>query len=144
MAKYEAPYDDTLDLYNQLIDRAGLTNYLNITILADNKQKKIFIVKKCTELEKFKTGDDVNIIINQTLLDQLQPDQIQIVMEESLAGIHYNTETDKLEMTNPDVITYSGVLAKYGFEKWNVMRESIITLQQAEKQQEDETEAITK
>lgn len=144
MAKYEAPYDDTLDLYNQLIDRAGLTNYLNITILADNKQKKIFIVKKCTELEKFKTGDDVNIIINQTLLDQLQPDQIQIVMEESLAGIHYNTEKDKLEMTNPDVITYSGVLAKYGFEKWNVMRESIITLQQAEKQQEDETEAITK
>ena len=71
MAKYEAPYDDTLDLYNQLIDRAGLTNYLNITILADNKQKKIFVVKRCTELEKFKTGDDVNIIINQILLDQL-------------------------------------------------------------------------
>jgi hypothetical protein len=65
-------------------------------------------------------------------------------MEESLAGIHYNTEKDKLEMTNPDVITYSGVLAKYGFDKWNVMRESIITLQQAEKQQEDETEAIIK
>ena len=144
MAKYEAPYDDTLDLYNQLIERAGLSNYLNITILVDNKQKKITAVKKCSESEKYKTGDDVNIIINQTLLDQLQPDQIQIVMEESLAGIHYNTEKDKLETTNPDVITYSGVLAKFGFDKWNVVRESIITLQQAEKQQEDESKSVTK
>ena len=144
MAKYEAPYDDTLDLYNQLIEKAGLSNYLNITILADNKQKKIFTVKRCSESEKFKTGDDLNIVINQTLLDQLQPEQIQIVMEESLAGVHYNTEKDKLEITTPDVITFSGVLAKYGFDKWNVMRESIITLQQAEKQTEDETEAITK
>ena len=144
MAKYEAPYDDTLDLYNQLIEKAGLSNYLNITILADNKQKKIFTVKRCSESEKFKTGDDLNIVINQTLLDQLQPEQIQIVMEESLAGVHYNTEKDKLELTTPDVITFSGVLAKYGFDKWNVMRESIITLQQAEKQTEDETEAITK
>jgi hypothetical protein len=144
MAKYESPYDDTLDLYNILIERAGLSNYLNITILADNKQKKVFLVKKCSEVEKFKTGDDVNIIINQTLLDQLQPEQIQIVMEESLSGIHYNTEKDKLEITTPDVITYSGVLAKYGFDKWNVIRESIITLQQSEKQQEDETEAVTR
>jgi hypothetical protein len=144
MAKCEAPYDDTLDLYNQLIEKAGLANYLNITILADNKQKKIFTVKKCSDTEKFKTGDDINIIINQNLLDQLQPDQIQVVMEESLAGIHYNTEKDKLELTSPDVITYSGVLTKYGFEKWNVIRESIITLQQAEKQQEDENKAVTK
>lgn len=142
MAKYEAPYDDTLDLYKALIEKAGLSNYINITVLADNKQKKIFTVKKCSELEKFKTNDDVNIIINQNLLDQLQPEQIQIVMEESLAGIHYNTEKDKLEITNPDVITYSGVLAKYGFENWNILRESIISLQQSEKQQEDETEAI--
>jgi hypothetical protein len=144
MAKYEAPYEDTLDLYNQLIEKAGLSNYLNITILSDNKQKKIFTVKRCSESEKFKTGDDLNIVINQILLDQLQPEQIQIVMEESLAGVHYNTEKDKLELTTPDVITFSGVLAKYGFDKWNVMRESIITLQQAEKQTEDETEAITK
>jgi hypothetical protein len=144
MAKYEAPYEDTLDLYNQLIEKAGLSNYLNITILSDNKQKKIFTVKRCSESEKFKTGDDLNIVINQILLDQLQPEQIQIVMEESLDGVHYNTEKDKLELTTPDVITFSGVLAKYGFDKWNVMRESIITLQQAEKQTEDETEAITK
>ena len=42
MAKYEEPFEDTTDLYKELIDKAGLSNYVNITILTDNKTLYLF------------------------------------------------------------------------------------------------------
>ena len=40
-------------------------------------------------------------------------------------------------------MTYSGILAKHGFDTWNVLQESVKTLYTAEKQEEDETTSAT-
>lgn len=143
MAKYEEPFEETQDLYNQLIERAGLFNYVNITILTNNKAKEIFKINKANELLKYRTGDDIIIVLNEKIFDQLTQEQRIIVAEESLASIHFNTEKDKIEISKPDVVTFSGILAKHTFEKWNVLRESITTLYNAEKQEEDEAKART-
>jgi hypothetical protein len=143
MAKYTEVFEETQDLYNQLIERAGLSNYVNITILANDKAKDIFKVNKANELLKYRTGDDIIIILNEKIFDQLTPEQREIVAEESLASIHFNTEKDKIEISKPDVVTFSGILAKHGFDNWNVLRESIKSLYNVEKQVEDESEAIT-
>jgi hypothetical protein len=121
-------------LYTQLIDRAGLSNYINITILANNKAKEIFKVNKANELHRYRTGDDIIIVINEKIFDQLTPDQRVIVVEESLASIHYNMEKDKIEITKPDVVTFSGILSKHGFDTWNVLQESVKTLYNAEQE----------
>jgi hypothetical protein len=141
MAKYEEPFEETQDLYNQLIERAGLSNYVNITILTNNKAREIFKINKANELLKYRTGDDIIIVLNEKIFDQLTQEQRVIVAEESLASIHFNTEKDKIEISKPDVVTFSGILAKHTFEKWNVLRESITTLYNAEKQEEDEAKA---
>ena len=71
MAKYEEPFEETIDLYNQLIEQAGLSNFVNITILTNNKAKEIFKVNKANELLKYRTGDDIIIVLNEKILDQL-------------------------------------------------------------------------
>lgn len=134
MAKFEEPFEETQDLYTQLIDRAGLSNYINITILANNKAKEIFKVNKANELHRYRTGDDIIIVINEKIFDQLTPDQRVIVVEESLASIHYNMEKDKIEITKPDVVTFSGILSKHGFDTWNVLQESVKTLYNTEQE----------
>jgi repressor of nif and glnA expression len=134
MAKFEEPFEETQDLYTQLIDKAGLSNYINITILANNKAKEIFKVNKANELHRYRTGDDIIIVINEKIFDQLTPDQRVIVVEESLASIHYNMEKDKIEITKPDVVTFSGILSKHGFDTWNVLQESVKTLYNAEQE----------
>lgn len=144
MAKYEEPFEETIDLYNQLIEQAGLSNFVNITILTNNKAKEIFKVNKANELLKYRTGDDIIIVLNERIFDQLTEEQRVIVAEESLASIHFDSEKDKIIISKPDVVTFSGILAKYSFDTWNVLKESIKTLYDAEKQTEDETEAITK
>jgi hypothetical protein len=52
-------------------------------------------------------------------------------------------ENDKLVISKPDVVTFSGVLAKHTFDKWEALRESIKTLYAAEKQVEDEAANVT-
>lgn len=140
--KYEEPFEDTLDLYNQAIDNAGLNNFINITILVNNKAKDIYKVNKANEILKYRTGDDVIIILNEKIFEQLTDEQKRIVVEESLASIHYDNENDKLVISKPDVVTFSGVLSKYSYETWKVLQESITTLYNAEKEMEDETESI--
>lgn len=143
MAKYIEPHEDTMALYNKAIDAADLDNYINITIVVNDQSKDIFKVVKANDLLRFRTKDDVIIVINEKVLDQLTPEQRTIVIDESLASIHYDTENQKLVITKPDVVTYSGVLSKYTFETWNVLRESIKTIYQKEKQAEDESKAAT-
>jgi hypothetical protein len=74
----------------------------------------------------------------------LTDEQRTIVAEESLSSIHFDSEKDRIIISKPDVVTFSGILAKHSFDKWNVLRESITTLYNAEKQEEDEVAAITK
>ena len=48
--------------------------------------------------------------------------------DEIIAGIHYDNEKDKLIITQPDIKTHSGVLSKYGYDRYEVLQESIRTL----------------
>jgi len=143
MAKFEEPFEDTLDLYNEVIKAVGLDQYVNITVLVNNRAKELFKVNKANELLKYRTGDDIIIVLNEQIFEQLTDEQRRIVVEESLASIHYDTENDKLVITKADVITFSGVLSKHTFEKWNTLRESIKSLYDAAKQAEDEASSAT-
>lgn len=138
MARYEEPFEDTTDLYTKYIEKAGLSNFLNITVLTNNKAKDIYKVNKATELLKYRTGDDIIIVINENVLDKLEDADKEMVIEESISSIHYNTEKDRIEITKPDVVTYSGILSKHGFEKWNRVRETIKLFFESEKQSEEE------
>ena len=143
MAKFEEPFEDTQDLYTEVIKAAGLDQYVNITILVNNKAKELFKINKANDLLKHRTGDDIIIVLNERIFEGLTDEQRRIVIEESLASIHYDRENDKLVISKPDVVTFSGVLAKHTFDKWEALRESIKTLYAAEKQVEDEAANAT-
>lgn len=143
MAKFEEPFEDTQDLYTEVIKAAGLDQYVNITILVNNKAKELFKINKANDLLKHRTGDDIIIVLNEKIFEGLTDEQRRIVIEESLASIHYDMENEKLVISKPDVVTFSGVLAKHTFDKWEALRESIKTLYAAEKQVEDEAANVT-
>lgn len=143
MAKYEEPFEDTQSLFNEVIDAAGLSQLINITVLTDNKAKKIFDPIKANELLKYRTGDDVIIVLNEKIFEQLPTDQKRIVAEEAIAYISFDSENDKLVITKPDFMAHTGILRKHTFAVIDVVRESIKTLYQAEKDAEEETKAIT-
>jgi hypothetical protein len=141
MAKFEEPFEDTQALFTEVISDAGLHLNVNITLLSNNKAKDLFKINKANELLKYRTNDDVIIILNEKIFEQLPDDQKRIVVEEAIAYISYDSENDKVVITTPDFMAHSGILRKHTFETIDVVRESIKTLYQAEKQAEDEAKA---
>lgn len=135
MAKFNEPFEETQALFDEKIISAGLDQTVNITIVVNDSAKEIFKVNKANELLKYRTGDDIIIVLNEKIFDQLPTEHRHIVAEEALASIHFDAEKDKLIISKPDVITFSGVLSKFTFDTWNVVRESIKTLYQAEKEE---------
>lgn len=133
MAKFDEPFEDTQALYDEKIKAVGLDQFINITVVVNNTAKELFKVNKANDLLKYRTGDDVLIVLNEKIFEQLTDAQKHIVVEDSLASIHFDTEKDRLIITKPDVIAYSGILSKFTFETWNVVRKSIKTLYAAEK-----------
>ena len=139
MAKFETPFEDTQELFNKVIDTTGLANYgVVITVLTNNTAKEIFKVTKANDLLKFRTGDDVIIVLNEKIFEKLTDEQKVIVVEEAVAYIAYDSENDKLLITKPDFIAHSGILRKHTFATIEVVRESVKTLYEAEKQTEEE------
>lgn len=141
MAKLEYPHEDIRDAFKEVIGESMLDNYLNITVIADNSVKTVTKVIKCSPTEKLKTGDDVNIMVNELIFEQLPADLQRMVIDEALAGISFDTENDKLIIKRPDVITFTGMFKKYSYEEWLVLKESIKTLLSDKVQQADQTKA---
>ena len=144
MAKYEEPVEDTQAIFDTVIDNAGLKDVVNISVLSNNRAKEIFKVNKASDLLKYRTGDDVYIIINEKVFEQLTDEQKMIVAEEAVAYVAYDFENDKLLITPPDFSAHSGILRKHNYPIIEVLRESIKTIYQAEKDAEEENKNTTK
>lgn len=140
-SKFIDPYDDTLALFTEGLRNAGLINDVNLRLLVDNKSKKIFKVAKAGDVLKHCTNDDVVIFVNENVLEKLPEDIKNLVVVEALAYISCHPETGEVQITKPDFEAHSGVLDQHTYPRINVVRESIKSVYDAIKQEEDERKA---
>lgn len=142
MSRYEESSDDINLIFNECLIKAGLNDVVNVKCLCDNRQKTIFKLQKSTPLVKFETNNDVYIIINEKVFDQLEDWQKYMIAEESIAGISFNFEKDKMEIRKGDIQTFSGFLRNYGYDRYEVLYESVKTIYNKEQEEEAETETV--
>jgi len=143
-SKFVDPYDDTLALFTEGLRNAGLVNDVNLLLLVDNKLKnngKPFKVTKAGDVLKHRTGDDVIIFLNENVFEKLPDDIKALVVVEALAYVSFNSETSTVEITKPDFEAHSGVLNQHTYPRINVVRESIKTVYDVIKQEEEERKA---
>ena len=140
-SKFIDPYDDTLALFTEGLRGAGLINNVNLLLLVDNKSKKIFKVKKADDVLKHRTNDDVIIFLNENVFERLPDDIKGLVVIEALAYISCDLDTGKVEITKPDFEAHTGVLNQHTYPIINVARESIKSIYDVIKQEEDERKA---
>ena len=141
MAKYSAVDEQTKQIFMAAIESAGLTQYVKFDVVNDSKAKKIHDVKKTSEQTKYYSDKDVDMIIfiNEDIFWQLEDDQQVMVAKESIAGISYDSGKDVIKTEKPDRVTHSGLLRQVGYEKYNVLQESIKTLYQVKENKGEES-----
>jgi len=139
MAKFEHPTDETVKLIDDVLLTVVEERYgVNAKILVNNDQKEVGKVKKLSADVKFSYGDDLQIIVNEVILERLPAIEQNMYIQEMLAGVWFDAENEKLVTDSPNVKTYSDFLGKFGYDKYEVMVESIKSLYEAKKEEERE------
>jgi esterase/lipase len=138
MAKFEEVYEDTLELFQKHIDLTSIPRMVKIKILSNDSIKKEFgKVSKASEIVKFMTDYDVVIQVNEPIFDQLEEKQKEYVVKDLLAQICYDMEKDKISILSPDITTFSGVLRNYDIDTYLSIKESMVTLLEQKRIEED-------
>jgi predicted RNA-binding protein with PUA domain len=128
MAKFEEVFEDTQALFTNFISDIDNLREVNIKILASKNLKEIGKVVKANDLLKFMTKEDIIILLNETIFEQLDDEQKMMVVEELLAAIYFDAEKSKVSIIKPDINTFSLLLRKYGYEKYETLHESVKAL----------------
>jgi hypothetical protein len=139
MAKFNEVYQDTQELFSNFINQIDSLSEISVKILSNEKQKEICKVLKANDLLKHMTNEDAVIVVNEKIFEQLEDEQKIMVVEEYVARLYFDSEKGKLSLINPDVNTFSLLLRKYGYDKYERLNESIKALisQEAEVEAEN-------
>ncbi len=116
MATFLEALAETNKLFDDLIIKAQLKQFVKFKILVNDKLKEIGKVGKANDITKHLTDIDVVVIINEEIFEKLDTNQQIIIAEELLAGVSFNQENGKVTINKPDFITFSGIAVKYGIE----------------------------
>jgi len=145
MAKLEKASDDVKLLFEEVREQTTIPQWVEIEVLCNNKQKndpcKLF--KANDLLEALTEGINFAIVINENIFNELPEDLKRMAIDECLAGV-WVSETDVVSYEKPDYCTYTGVQKKYGDGPVLILHESVKTLFDKKKQEEDEAKAATK
>ena len=127
--KYDEVHPDVQNEFDSVILTTNLDNLMNIKVLGDERQKKEVIkVQKTNDITYHLTGEDVILTVNQGIFEQLTAEQKVIAIESALAGVSYSHDKELPVTNTADVKTFSGVLSKHGYDKYEVYQESVRTL----------------
>lgn len=124
--KYDEPFDDNKELFQEIVTEADLDKNVNVKLVTNNRLKRVGKVSKASDLVKYLDNIDVLIEINEAVFEMLDEQQKRIIAEDLVSYISYYLEKDKIKVEpNPDFMTWSGLLDKYGVEEYQRTLSSI-------------------
>lgn len=145
MANLRNVSNESKEIFDKILNETSIPEWVNFEVLANDKQKEVYVVKKANDIiEHLTDGINFIIILNEEIFEQLPDHQQEILLNECLAGITVDYDKDTVSLEKPNFTTYGSILRSYGHEDVISLKESIKSLYDAKKQQEDEEKAARK
>jgi TRAP-type mannitol/chloroaromatic compound transport system substrate-binding protein len=145
MAKFEAADAEVLAIFEEVLGNTNIPHWVEIKVLENVKAKEMSKIQKLNDLvETLTDGLMVAIVINSKAFSQLPDDMKRVVFDEALAGVEANMESGKITLKAPDFCTHSGLLTKYGDSYMIKYKESIKSIFDKIKEEEDAEKAAKK
>lgn len=146
MAKFGNVSDETKDLIEQLVAEAGLENFLRVEVINTIKAKQLFKVKKASPESEFMANkpETVCIYVYEDAFDRLDDNARLLTARDAVASISFDTEKDKIIITQPQICVSLGGRMKYGEELLDAVEAGVLAIQQIEEEKKAEKEAKKK
>lgn len=116
-SKFSEVTDDTQKDFDNVLKKMNNPFTLQFLLLHNEKLKTAVKVQKVSEVYQFICKADVIVFFNETIFDKLDKSAKEILIRQELDKITVNMDSGKIKMVKPDVVTFSGILKKFGFEK---------------------------
>jgi len=137
MSKIVKASDELIDLFNSVRKKTTIPVWVQFELLSNNKQKTLYkILKTNNVVEVITNGINFAIIFNELIFNELPHDMKVIAIDECLAGIYVNNY-DNIYLEKPNFNTYISILQKYGHDSIIRLHESIKSLYDVKKQNDD-------
>jgi len=144
MAKINKASEDVVNLFEEVRQNTTIPHWIQFEVLCNDKQKELYKITKSSDVvEVITDGVNFSVVFNEEILDGLPVEMQVMAVEECLAGVAVS-DTDAVSLNKPNFNTHTGILQKFGHDDIISLHESIKSLFDAKKQQEDEEKAATK
>jgi len=140
-AEYRKVSDETLKIFNEVLDSTSIPQWVEFEVVADDdlKAKEGYVIRKQNKLNEFLTeGTQVVLILNEEIFDEMEEEYQKKLLEEAVSGVVADLETGAVRIEKHDFTTNSGFLEKHGADDVLLLKMSVISLLEAKKQREDE------
>lgn len=139
MAKLFKLSEETQSLIDNIVGDAGLDRYMNIKCFGTKKQKQVFKVKKASPTEEGmgNSPDTVIIIVAEEILDRLSDEQKELLTKDAINEIAYDSEKDKIIVTQPEICATLGGRQKWGEKLIDAVEAAILVRQQIDKEEKE-------
>lgn len=116
-SKFSDISEDTEKFFNNLLKKINQPFVLKFLLINNEKLKTAIKIQKISEVYQHICKADVIVFFNEDIFDKLDNSAKEILLRQELDKISVNVESGKIKLVKPDVVTFSGILKKFGFEK---------------------------
>lgn len=114
--RYTETSEDVKEKFLEIYRKQEVFSGVRFSFTCDVKQKKLITLSKINDKYKFFMESDILVVINEALYEKFDDLDIKVLFEQEISTIYIKGETDKITFIKPDVVTFSGILQKYGIE----------------------------
>lgn len=109
---------EVVDKFEEIINTKAFSIKINVDYIGNAKQKSLITIKKIPANYAFKIGKEIQVIVNEELFDKFSDDDmIDILFEQQINRIQANIDNGNISLSKPDLVTFSGIVNKYGVDK---------------------------
>ncbi len=116
---------DTQVLFDRVLIKAQIEQHVNVKILANNNQCYIGRIIKSNQLIKIYTSEDIIIVINESAFVKLTSEQKEIVVEELVSSIYFDSNKSYISIANLDIYYYSEFIKRVGYDKFQKLADNL-------------------
>lgn len=134
--------EDVKEVLDEVIDKTGLFNYMNIYYYSVDKQKTVLKASKLNPLAETvaRKPDTVVITVRETIFERLSPTQQKMLVEDLANQILFDDEKEKITIEAPAITMTASGWRKYGKELADTYELCLLTAQQLEEEEKEAKE----
>lgn len=115
--KFAKVMDETQEYFDAVMKKINQPFAIKFVLIQADRQKVAVKVQKISDVYQFITNADVIVSFNETIFNALDETAKEILLLQEIDKVHVNIDSGKIKFTKPDMVTFSGIIKKFGLEK---------------------------